>query len=61
MFLIFCFLIIILLFWLEELTGSKKCPNCHSTLSDKIPNGYHCRYCGKMWIMNLFGRLKERK
>lgn len=51
--------IIILFFWLRELTKPKNCPNCKQPLKDKIPNGYYCNHCRKLWIMNSFGKLKE--
>ena len=61
MILIFIFAVIIALFWAVLLERTLRiCPNCGSVLMDKVPNGYHCRYCGKLWHMNIFGKLKER-
>ena len=43
------------------LACDKDCPYCGNKLIDKVPNGYRCRHCGKLWHKNLWGKLKERK
>jgi hypothetical protein len=51
---------IAIILWFLILCGDADCPRC-GTKMDKAGNDYYCRKCRKLWHMNMFGILKERK
>ena len=45
--------------WHWILSRKKKCPHCGCEMQ-KAFNDFYCDNCGKLYHMNMFGKLKER-
>ena len=57
---IICGILAIGALWTFWLSCDKSCPVCGGK-TDKAGNDYHCPKCRKLWHMNVFGMLKQRR